>query len=127
MLTYFANLSIRCKLFGLTLFPLLGFTCFSVYNFSENYQEKVVLEKMLVLTESESVSASLVHELQKERGASAGFLGSKGAKFGERLIKQRQSTNKYHADLDRFIANNELPVDLTHLFDGIYIELAKLN
>ncbi len=34
-----------------------------------------------------------VHELQKERGRSATFLGSKGAKFGPELSTQRQATD----------------------------------
>ena len=34
-----------------------------------------------------------VHELQKERGRSATFLGSKGAKFGPELAEQRQATD----------------------------------
>lgn len=43
-----------------------------------------------------STSISLfVHETQKERGASAGFLGSKGAKFGDKLPPQRQLTDQF--------------------------------
>ena len=38
--------------------------------------------------------ANLLHETQKERGATAGFLGSKGAKFGAILKKQRLATDK---------------------------------
>ncbi len=37
--------------------------------------------------------SSLVHELQKERGTTAGFLGSKGAQFGPELKKQREQTS----------------------------------
>ncbi|WP_022670591.1 methyl-accepting chemotaxis protein [Hippea alviniae] len=37
---------------------------------------------------------SLVHELQKERGASAGFLGAKGTKFQSILANQRLMTDK---------------------------------
>ena len=36
---------------------------------------------------------SIVHETQKERGASAGFVGSNGAKFGQSLRTQRSNTN----------------------------------
>jgi len=36
----------------------------------------------------------LVHEVQKERGASSGFLGSKGAKFGSILQDQRAETDQ---------------------------------
>ena len=35
----------------------------------------------------------MVHETQKERGTTAGFIGSKGAKFGPELTKQRQATD----------------------------------
>lgn len=35
-------------------------------------------------------AAALVHELQKERGMSAGYLGSKGVKFKQELIGQRR-------------------------------------
>nr|MBP8276837.1 nitrate- and nitrite sensing domain-containing protein [Propionivibrio sp.] len=32
----------------------------------------------------------LIHELQKERGMSAGFIGSRGSKFGPELAEQRK-------------------------------------
>lgn len=35
-------------------------------------------------------AANLVHEMQKERGMSAGFLGSKGSKFAQALPQQRK-------------------------------------
>jgi methyl-accepting chemotaxis protein len=34
-----------------------------------------------------------VHELQRERGASAGFIGSKGAQLGDQLTTQRRATD----------------------------------
>jgi methyl-accepting chemotaxis protein len=40
------------------------------------------------------VTNQLVHELQKERGMSAGFVGSKGAKFADKLVDQRKLTDK---------------------------------
>lgn len=126
MLNYLNNLSIRCKLYGLTLFPLLGFICFSGYNFIETYQDKVVLEEMLVLTNSASNSALLVHELQKERGLSAGFLGSNGNKFSDLLPKQRKSTDQKRQQLSQFIANNSLPTQLADLFKKVEVELNKI-
>ncbi len=38
-------------------------------------------------------ASALVHELQKERGLSAGYIGSKGEKFREQLEKQRRDTD----------------------------------
>ena len=116
MLHFINNLSIRCKLFGLTLFPLLGFICFASYNFIQTYNEKTVLEEMLVLTNSASVSALLVHELQKERGASAGFLSSKGNKFQQAIKKHRQTTDEKRDILQTFIQSNELPITFQYYF-----------
>lgn len=42
---------------------------------------------------SETVSA-LVHEMQKERGMSAGFIGSKGKNFADTLPGQRKATDE---------------------------------
>jgi len=38
--------------------------------------------------------SKLVHETQKERGMTTGYLASKGKKFQDQLLKQKDSTNK---------------------------------
>ncbi len=48
------------------------------------------------VTLSTSISL-LVHESQKERGTSAGFIGSSGKKFADKLAPQRQLTDKEKA------------------------------
>ncbi|MCA1909167.1 MAG: bacteriohemerythrin [Magnetospirillum sp.] len=45
------------------------------------------------LAEFSTVGSALVHEMQKERGSSALFLGSKGTQFGKELAAQRQDTD----------------------------------
>ncbi|QDT70660.1 Methyl-accepting chemotaxis protein PctA [Planctomycetes bacterium MalM25] len=45
----------------------------------------------------------LIHETQKERGATAGFLGSQGKKFGERLAEQRRLTDAQLAEYRAFL------------------------
>ncbi len=50
----------------------------------------------------------LIHETQKERGASAGFIGSKGKKFADILPKQRELTTKRNSELLKYIATLNL-------------------
>lgn len=50
----------------------------------------------------------LIHETQKERGASAGFLGSSGKQFGDILPKQRTATTQEYSALKEYIASLEL-------------------
>ena len=52
---------------------------------------------------------SLVHELQKERGASAGFLGAKGTKFRSILANQRLMTDQKLKEL--YIAAKKVNLD----------------
>jgi methyl-accepting chemotaxis protein len=47
----------------------------------------------------------LVHELQRERGTSAGFLGSKGAQMRDELRVQRQATDGQRARVAGFLGN----------------------
>lgn len=81
---------------------------------------------MLVLTNSASNSALLVHELQKERGLSAGYIGSKGIKFSSELSKQREITDNKRKQLSLFIKQNTLPNHLATLFKEIEKELNKV-
>lgn len=127
MISFITNLSIRSKLFTIIFLPLLGFIYFSGNQLIATYQQKRSLEEMKVLTDSAIVSALLVHELQKERGASAGFLGSKGDKFGDILNKQRQQTDLNLHSLKQFIHKTELPDSLNQLFHRINAEIAKLD
>ncbi|MBF0110186.1 MAG: bacteriohemerythrin [Magnetococcales bacterium] len=66
------------------------------------YGADTVWTKRMMLVEIDTYGAMaktarqvgpLMHEIQKERGMTAGFQGSKGAKFKDDLIKQRELTN----------------------------------
>ena len=86
----FKNLSIRTKLLLLVSIPtllLLYFAAASTLTKVGEYRElKVVAEQTKLTTQF----GDLVHELQKERGMSVGFLGSKGTKFVTELPEQRK-------------------------------------
>lgn len=59
------------------------------------------LERLVNLAEA---SSALVHEMQKERGLSAGFIGSRGKTFSAELPAQRADTDKKAADLSETLA-----------------------
>ena len=126
MFRFINNLSIQSKLFGLALFPLFCFVALAGYTLTQTYHDKNALEEMLILTDSASVSALLVHELQKERGASAGFLSSKGNKFQDAIKKHRQTTDQKRQSLQEFIQKKQLTPHLTTLFSQVNSELDKV-
>lgn len=53
--------------------------------------------KLVVLT------SALVHEMQKEREMTAGFIGSKGKSFAAEIVKQRQLVGEKHTALTSYL------------------------
>jgi methyl-accepting chemotaxis protein len=60
------------------------------------------LEQVEILNNLASKLSLFIHETQKERGASAGFLGSKGKKFTTILPEQRKLTDSRLSELNSF-------------------------
>jgi len=102
------KLSIRVKLFLIFIIPTLAL----VYQIGTSVIEKNrVVNEVYVLQDALELSvkmSSLVHETQKERGATAGFLSSKGTKFVDTLTNQKSSTNTKYQELTNKIKTYDL-------------------
>jgi len=91
------------------------------------------LEKKAIITQAKELNvlsqklSLLIHETQKERGASAGFLGSKGAKFGEILKKQRVLTDDRYQNLKHYVSNLDLENYNTTLHKSIQAVMDGMN
>ncbi|HCM47159.1 MAG TPA: methyl-accepting chemotaxis protein [Colwellia sp.] len=88
----FIDISFNKKIFLLLLFPLLGFLGFGINGIVSSVATNNEMEKLNQYTKLLSVYSEVVHELQKERGMTAGFLSSKGEKFSSELPRQRSKT-----------------------------------
>lgn len=88
------NLSVRTKLFFLITLPVVGLAYFSGIGLKQAASTAESAEAIETLVGIAAANSALVHELQKERGASAGFMSSAGQKFGDVLTKQRRSTDE---------------------------------
>ena len=58
------------------------------------------MERVGALTETVTDTSALVHEVQRERGLSGGFLGSKGTELRAELTAQRSRTDARLAAFD---------------------------
>jgi methyl-accepting chemotaxis protein len=90
-------------LFSLILSAMLS------YKFWQNYRADEEVKDIVELT---AVAFHLVHELQKERGMSAGFVGSSGSKFRQALRKQREETDKRLEGFISFVDRARFPASL---------------
>ncbi|MEM8666052.1 MAG: methyl-accepting chemotaxis protein [Planctomycetota bacterium] len=66
------------------------------------------METVAELCEFSVKISNLVHETQKERGMTAGFLGSKGASFSDELLVQQRVTDARIAELEAFLTGFDL-------------------
>jgi methyl-accepting chemotaxis protein len=73
----------------LIIVPSVLLTIIVLINLANNAQDVSDSSNGASLLSLTDNAASLVHELQKERGMSAGYLGSKGIKFRQELGGQR--------------------------------------
>ena len=81
--------------------PLFAFTVFAGKDMLEKRAEFASTESIVVVAQAAPMISSLVHELQKERGASAGFINSAGKSLADTLRNQRPSTDKMLASSQR--------------------------
>ena len=106
-----SNLSFRKKIFTLLTLPMMGFLWLSISAIIDNVTIKNEMSTIAPLTELSVVYSELVHELQKERGMSAVFLGSKGSKFGNKLKSQRQNTDQKSIKKTKFWQESNLTIN----------------
>lgn len=85
--------------------------------------EKQRLEEVSVLNELSEKLSMLIHETQKERGASAGFIGSKGKKFIDILPKQHSATDRRRSEYETYLAS----MDLNNYSDELRKEVREVN
>ncbi len=99
------NITIKNKLMILSSIVLVVIFAYSlkiIYSSYHTYSNDTDTHALIRLSVKVS---SVLHELQKERGASAGFLGSGGKKFADILPMQQADTDKKIQELKDFCAN----------------------
>lgn len=83
--------------------PLLGMIYFSQAGLLNAWTISIEQKSLGELARFSVQASALVHELQKERGLSAGYMGSKGNKFASELPAQRRSTDGRLASYNKFL------------------------
>ncbi len=92
------NSSIKKNMIYVTLAPLLTTIVLSIFLVAPRINQAISFATIASEVETAVILTNLLHEQQKERGASAVFLGSGGEKFGPEMNNQRQETSKRRAD-----------------------------
>ncbi|MDQ6958335.1 MAG: methyl-accepting chemotaxis protein [Mariprofundaceae bacterium] len=88
------NFSVKQKLMLMVLPVLLGLIAFSGNQVMSSWGTLNEMKSFQTVAKLGVAASALVHELQKERGMSAGFVGSHGKKFADKLPLQRKNVDK---------------------------------
>ncbi|MDH5655630.1 MAG: methyl-accepting chemotaxis protein [Spirochaetia bacterium] len=103
-----SDIKFKNKLILITILPVLGFLVFSTLSFYRNitdYFTMNTMEKVSVLAISASAA---VHEIQKERGMTAGYIGSNGESFSDELAEQTPLTDEKILKLKNDFSQTEI-------------------
>ncbi|MFK5985451.1 MAG: nitrate- and nitrite sensing domain-containing protein [Pseudomonadota bacterium] len=101
------TLSINNKLIILSLVSISIILIYSLKSSKTDYEIYVNSQFSIQIVELSVYLSNVVHEIQKERGASAGFLGSKGEKFANALVQQRKLTDNQINKLLGYFSSNK--------------------
>ncbi|MGI0439377.1 methyl-accepting chemotaxis protein [Helicobacter himalayensis] len=125
-----SSFKVRTKMFVLMFIPLGTLIFFSFVILADRYKaltEASRLNDGIVLT---SKVSQLIHELQKERGASAGYLGARNDTFKQKLEQQRTLSDSEIKNLKDYLQSFDLsayPLDLSKSINTFTQKLGEIS
>ena len=100
--------------------PIIGMIAFMTFFVRTEFVTAERVEKLQYFSEFSRDASALIHELQRERGNSAGYIGASGSgDFPARLRSQREATDRVQSRFET--AANRLPRSI--LTDDVIREL----
>ncbi|GHD61208.1 hypothetical protein GCM10017083_48370 [Thalassobaculum fulvum] len=121
------NLKITVRFLIALSLPVLAMIGLATNALVDSYRTRAAMAKVVELAELAPVVSGLVHELQKERGMSAGFISSQGKAFVGDLTEQRKRTDTALGGLRRALAGTDLAGYGSGFSDGMQAALGRLG
>ena len=101
------NLNFSMKLYLLLTIPVIGLIVYTTTITYDTYKGVKKYDNIKVLSNLSIKISDILHETQKERGLTAGYVGSNGKKFKEQLSQQRSSTDNKIEEMFEFVSTME--------------------
>lgn len=119
MFKFLEFFSIKLKFFMLLTIPMSALCIFSAISLFELFSQKnnLVLLKNHI-SKAEKMSG-VIHELQKERGMSFGYLTAPSETKKQNIIFQTKAVDKSVLELKNFLAINKMDTKIMDIFAGL--------
>jgi hypothetical protein len=107
MFSYLSKVSIRARVLFTIALPVLGMLGFASMVAIDSRAKSLEMGRVVELAGVAPFVSGLIHELQKERGASAGYIGSKGGDVTAADLKSQHTLTRdvlvtFNSTLDDF-------------------------
>lgn len=100
---FMSRLTLRTKFLFMFLIPAVPLSLYGFESMLNDWGRIQKIETFSAMVKTASQLSPLVHELQKESGLTAGFLGSGGTTFRRKLEEQRLNTDKLLVDVRDYL------------------------
>jgi methyl-accepting chemotaxis protein len=121
------NFTIRKKLIVQTFIPIAVILILSAMFLNTQFSKVGKLQNIQTASSLLNSISLLVHELQKERGMSAGYLGSHGKRFKQKLFNQRKLTDQRLAQLKEKLQKSDIADVNKQVSETINIALQDIS
>ncbi len=122
------NIRFIHKILLLILLPVLALIILLGHSVLTEYQHAAQLQVLEAEVELTTFNSALVHELQKERGATSGWLGSGTQAFADKLNRQRQLTDQAQQSWHNYLQQNQIRSPaIKRMLDQIQQQLNQLG
>jgi len=126
-MSFLKQLTIKNQMKLLVAVPILFLIALLLSNGMERYATMRQATALKELAAMAGLITEVAHEAQKERGMTAGYLGSGGTTFRQRLADQRQATDRRHAELAAFLDRTTVVKASPALSAGLDEALAEIG
>ena len=117
------NLPVRFRILNALALPVLALVLLTGLVVLDKYRSATLADRVVFLADLASDLGQCIHELQRERGLSAGFTASRGTSYRQELPAQRARTDEARLKLGRTLlgpgAAFSRPETVAHIRDDL--------
>ena len=122
----FSNIRMTARLVMAIAVPVVIFAAFTGYELFQSLSVRSEMTKLSQMAQGVTKISLLVHHLQRERGASAVFVGSKGAQLRAELPAQRKLTDEQRSAAAAFLSEIRVTASTDDFKDAVAKSVAAV-
>ena len=124
------NMGFRRKFFIMMILPVIELLYYAVGDIMRQQKELRETRELSELIYVIKGLSSIVHETQKERGMTSGFIGSSGSLYADELIEQRKKSDEEFQKLENIKTKMDLGrygYGIKEKYEKVFTDVSKIS